>query len=217
MSEPTRNSQRPLPRLLIIDDDEDLRTQMKWALAEDYEVVLAQDRQSALKQLLAGKPAVVTLDLGLPPRPASVEEGFATLKEMLQRQPFLKVVVITGRGEKAHALEAVAQGACDFLHKPIQIEELKVVLKRATYLGGLEREYREIQMSPDQVGFQGILGASPQMDRSLYYGPKGCIERHPRSGHRGERHGQGIGRQSDPQSKSEKEWPFYSDQLRRHP
>ena len=152
------------PRLLIIDDDEDLRTQMKWALSEDYEVVLAQDRQSALKQLLAGKPAVVTLDLGLPPRPASVEEGFATLKEMLQRQPFLKVIVITGRGEKAHALAAVAEGACDFLHKPIQIEELKVVLRRAIYLCGLEREYREMQMSPDQPGFQDILGTSPQME-----------------------------------------------------
>ena len=54
-------------KLLIVDDDEDLRTQMKWALAQDYEVLLAEDRPSAAAVMRKEKPAVVTLDLGLPP------------------------------------------------------------------------------------------------------------------------------------------------------
>jgi two-component system, NtrC family, response regulator len=151
------------PRLLVVDDDEDLRTQMKWALAQDYEVVLAEDRQSALKAFQKKKPDVVTLDLGLPPLPASVEEGFATLSEILTLNPLAKIIVITGRGEKEHALKAVADGAYDFLHKPVQIDELKVVLKRAIYLAGLEQEHRDMQDELSHGGFQGMLGSSPQM------------------------------------------------------
>jgi two-component system NtrC family response regulator len=151
------------PKLLIIDDDEDLRTQMKWALAQDYEVILAEDRQSALKAFQKKKPDVVTLDLGLPPHPASVEEGFAVLSEILTVNPTAKIIVITGRGEKEHALKAVADGAYDFLQKPVEIDELKVVLKRAIYLAGLEREHREMQNGFSHGGFQGMLGSSPQM------------------------------------------------------
>ena len=150
------------PRLLIVDDDEDLRKQMKWALAAEYDVVLAEDRQSALKAFQKRKPDIVTLDLGLPPRPASVEEGFAALSEILTSSPQTKIVVITGRGEKEHALKAVADGAYDFLCKPVEIDELKVVLKRACYLTGLERERHQMQ-NGNPAGFQDIVGASPQM------------------------------------------------------
>jgi two-component system NtrC family response regulator len=150
------------PRLLIVDDDEDLRTQMKWALAEEYDVTLAEDRGSALKAFQKKRPDIVTLDLGLPPRPASVEEGFEALSEILTVDPHVKVIVITGRGEKAHAFKAVADGAYDFLSKPVEIDELKVVLRRASYLVGLEREHNEM-MSGNQPGFQDIVGASPQI------------------------------------------------------
>ena len=150
------------PRLLIVDDDEDLRTQMKWALAEEYDVTLAEDRESALKAFQKKKPDVVTLDLGLPPRPANVEEGFAVLSEILTVDPYAKIIVITGRGEKGHALRAVADGAYDFLSKPVEIDELKVMLRRASYLAGLEREHDEM-MRAVQPGFQNILGSSPQM------------------------------------------------------
>jgi two-component system NtrC family response regulator len=161
---PPELRQRPgKPRVLIVDDDEDLRTQMKWALVQDYDVVLAEDRQSALKTFQKKKPDVVTLDLGLPPHPASVEEGFAALSEILTLNPMAKIIVITGRGEKEYALKAVADGAYDFLHKPVEIDELKVVLKRAIYLAGLEREHREMQDGFSHGGFQGMLGSSPQM------------------------------------------------------
>jgi two-component system NtrC family response regulator len=160
---PTLHPVSHKPKVLIVDDDEDLRTQMKWALVQDYDVVLAEDRQSALKAFQKKKPDVVTLDLGLPPHPASVEEGFAALSEILTLNPMAKIIVITGRGEKEYALKAVADGAYDFLHKPVEIDELKVVLKRAIYLAGLEREHREMQDGLSHVGFQGMLGSSPQM------------------------------------------------------
>ena len=151
------------PKLLIVDDDEDLRTQMKWALAQEYEVFLAEDRRSALEAVRTEKVAVVTLDLGLPPWPASVEEGFATLAEVLTIDPFIKVIIATGRGEKEHALRAVAEGAYDFLYKPVEIEELKVLLKRAFYLAGLEIERQELQSRVGDESFQGILGVSQKM------------------------------------------------------
>jgi len=151
------------PRLLIVEDDESIRTQMKWALAQDYQVFLAGDRASAMEVVGREQTPVVTLDLGLPPRPAHVEEGFAALAEMLSADPFIKVIIITGRGEKEHALKAVGEGAYDFLYKPVEIDELKVVLKRAFYIASLEREHHFLQKQIGREGFEGMLGGSPQM------------------------------------------------------
>jgi len=163
--EPTSNDlhQSPKPKLLVVDDDEDLRTQMKWALANEYDVLLAEDRQSALEAARNKKVQVAILDLGLPPWPASVEEGFATLADILSIDPLVKIIIATGRGEKEHALRAVTDGAYDFLYKPVEIEELKVLLKRAFYLAGLEREHQELQSRMGEESFQGILGTSSKM------------------------------------------------------
>ncbi|MBA3037251.1 MAG: response regulator, partial [Desulfobacterium sp.] len=151
------------PKLLIVDDDEDLRTQMKWALAEEYKVFLAEDRKSALAMFKKELPPVITLDLGLPPHPAGVEEGFLTLSEILAENGQVKVVIITGRGEKENALQAVAQGAYDFFYKPIQLDELKVVIKRAFYLSQLEQEQRKLQNRLSGDSFEGMLGTCPKM------------------------------------------------------
>jgi len=151
------------PKLLIVDDDADLRTQMKWALAGDYEVLLAEDRQNALNVVSKEQPAVVTLDLGLPPLPAGVEEGFSALSDILIDYPRTKVIIITGRGEKEHALRAVGQGAYDFFYKPIEIDELKVVLRRAFYVSRIEREHRELQQRLRGDSFEGMLGTSEKM------------------------------------------------------
>ncbi len=150
-------------RLLIVDDDEDLRTQMKWALAQDYEVLLAEDRESAMAVMGAKRPAVVTLDLGLPPQPAGVEEGFAILDDIINDYREAKVIIITGRGEKEHALRAVDKGAYDFFYKPIQIDELKVVLSRAFHLAQLEREQRALRRRLSGTTFEGMLGTSQKM------------------------------------------------------
>ena len=146
----------------MVDDDEDLRSQMRWALADEFEIALAGNRQEALEQARSQPPAVVTLDLGLPPHPGGVEEGFATLDELRAEDASAKVVVITGREDRAHALRAVDQGAYDFFVKPIDVEELKVVLRRALKLHALERENRELRQQAGS-GFEGMLGTSARM------------------------------------------------------
>ncbi len=151
------------PKLLIIEDDLDLRTQMKWSLGQDYEVFQAEDRQSALEVLNKEKPPLVTLDLGLPPRSDGVEEGFRALGEMLEQDGLVKVIIITGQGEKDNALKAVDQGAYDFFCKPIRIDELKVVLSRAFHLSQLEMENRELQQRVGQEAFEEMLGTSQRM------------------------------------------------------
>jgi two-component system NtrC family response regulator len=151
------------PKLLVVEDDEALRTQMKWALAADYEVLLAEDRAKALEIFRSERLVVVTLDLGLPPHPEGVEEGFLALADMLEQDSLAKVIIITGQGEKNNALKAIGQGAYDFFCKPIQIEELKVVLNRAFYLSQLEREHQELQQRLREEAFEGMLGASPQI------------------------------------------------------
>jgi len=151
------------PKLLIVDDDEDLRTQMKWALAQDYAVILAEDRTSAIEAARVEQPAVVTLDLGLPPHPQEVGEGFLALAELLEQEPLLKVIIVTGRGEKEHALRAIGHGAYDFLSKPVQVDELKVILRRAFYLSQLEREHQELQRRLGSESVDEMLGTSPQM------------------------------------------------------
>ena len=150
------------PRLLVVDDDEDLRTQMRWALADEFEISLAGSRAEAIERAQAEHPAVVTLDLGLPPHPAGVEEGFAALEELHAADSGAKVVVITGRGDRAHALRAIDQGAYDFFVKPIDVEELKVVLRRALKLHALERENRDLRQQTASA-FEGMLGTSPRM------------------------------------------------------
>jgi two-component system NtrC family response regulator len=163
--DPTPNTLPPAqkPKLLIVEDDSSIATQMKWALAQDYEIFLAEDRPSALEILGKERPHVVTLDLGLPPYPGEVKEGFMALTEMLSQESLVKVVVITGQGEKDHALKAIGEGAYDFFCKPIQIDELKVVLNRAFYVSQLEREYRELQQQLSGESFEGMLGTSPQI------------------------------------------------------
>jgi two-component system NtrC family response regulator len=151
------------PELLIVDDDEGIRTQMKWALAQDYNVFLAEDRSTALEVFSEHHPQVVLLDLGLPPQPASPEEGFAVLSEMLSRNGLTKVIIVSGQGEKNNALQAIGAGAYDFLAKPVDLDELKIILKRTFHVAGLERQYRQLQQQIKADAFEGMLGTSPQM------------------------------------------------------
>src|SRR5215510_780381 len=95
------------PTLLIVDDDEDIRTQMKWALASDYEVLIAETRGEAVQLFSSSRPSVTLLDLGLPPRPNDPEEGLATLSLLLAADPLAKVIVVSGQSDKQNALRAV--------------------------------------------------------------------------------------------------------------
>ena len=151
------------PVLLLVDDDEAIRTQMKWALTADYEIVFAEDRAGAVENFKKKKPAVTLLDLGLPPRPTDPDEGLATLADLKALDEMTKVIVISGQGEKKNALEAVAAGAYDFLCKPVDPDELKLLLKRCIYLADLEREYRKAKENQRVTVFEDMMGTSPQM------------------------------------------------------
>jgi two-component system NtrC family response regulator len=148
------------PKLLIVDDDEEIRTQMKWGLAKTYEIFLAEDRPSAIESYQAERPLVVLLDLGLPPRPGDPEEGLAALSDLLALERLAKVIVVTGQGEKAVALRAIGGGAWDFLCKPVDMDELKLVVKRAFYVAGLDMEIRQMQQLVTGNTFEGMLGSS---------------------------------------------------------
>src|SRR5262245_16075817 len=164
------------PRVLIVDDDDELRTQMKWALTSHYDVILADDRPSALEVLKRDKPGIVTLDLGLPPSPGDTREGFLALSDMLQVDPLLKVLVVTGQDERENGIEAIGLGAYDFFCKPVNIDELKIVLDRAIRVQYLERGRRELLEQDPIDSFEGIIGESPQL-RAVF----GAIEKVSRS------------------------------------
>jgi len=143
--------------LLIVEDDEDIRTQMKWALAADYEVLMAGDRAGAVTAFTANRPTVTVLDLGLPPRPNEPEEGLALLSELLTLDSTANVIIVSGQGDKQNALRAVGAGAYDFLCKPVDIDELKLVLQRCVYVAELEREYRALQQNQRVDSFDGMI------------------------------------------------------------
>ncbi len=151
------------PKLLIVDDDPEIRTQMKWALAQTYDIVLAEDRATALTAFEAHQPSVVTLDLGLPPNPNSTEEGFAVLSTILALNKKAKVIIISGQGDKKNAMAAVGAGAYDFHCKPVELDDLKLILRRCFYVAELEREYAELQNSQQSEPFEGMLGGSAEM------------------------------------------------------
>jgi len=151
------------PTLLLVEDDEDIRTQMKWALAADYEVVVAGDQPGALAAFGVSSPLVTLLDLGLPPRPNDPDEGLATLSGLLALDPLSKVIIVSGQGDKQNALRAVGAGAYDFLCKPVQMDELKIVLQRSVYVAELEREYRATLDAQRAEVFESMLGQSAPM------------------------------------------------------
>ncbi len=147
--------------LLIVEDDDGLRTQMKWALA-DYEVLTAGDRESALRLFDKEQPPVLVLDLGLPPDANGVGEGLALLETILKRQPLTKVVVASGNEERASALTAVGLGAYDFHPKPVDPDTLRLIVQRAFYLYDLERENAQI-VGERSSPLAGIITASPKL------------------------------------------------------
>ena len=141
--------------LLIVEDDPGLQKQMRWSF-DAYETRVAGDRESALVQLRQEKPAVVTLDLGLPPDQDGASEGLAALEQILELVPDTKVIVVTGNQDRANAVKAVAMGAYDFYQKPFDPEVLRLVVERAFRLHALQQENRRLQQSQDST-MEGIL------------------------------------------------------------
>jgi len=150
------------PKLLIVEDDLGLQRQLRWAY-EGYEVLTAIDRATALDAVRAAEPAVVTLDLGLPPDPDGTSEGFATLAEILRLKPDTKVIVASGHGARESALQAIADGAWDFYAKPIDIDALGLIVARAFHVHALETENRRLATRATGTALGGMITASPEM------------------------------------------------------
>jgi two-component system NtrC family response regulator len=153
-----KDTSEPRQILLVVEDDAGLQKQLKWSL-DDYEIVFASNRAEALAALRRYEPAVVLLDLGLPPDAEGVTEGFEALKESLSLAPQTKVIVVTGNADRDNALHAVRYGAYDFYQKPIDVDVLKLVLGRAYRIAGLETENRRLVTLAEHSHIAGIVAA----------------------------------------------------------
>jgi two-component system NtrC family response regulator len=154
------------PKLLVVEDDPGLQAQLKWAY-EDFDVTVVGDRASAIAALRNDEPAVVTLDLGLPPDPDGTTEGFAILDEIMALKPDTKVIVASGHGDRSSALQAIERGAYDFYQKPIDFEEMAHIVQRAYRLHAIEAENRQLAArtsdSPQVLG--KLITCAPEMLR----------------------------------------------------
>jgi two-component system NtrC family response regulator len=152
------------PKLLIVEDDEGLQAQLKWAY-EDFDVILADTRETAVAAVRAEEPAVVTLDLGLPPDPDGTSEGFAVLEAIMAIKPDTKVIVASGHGARESALRAVEEGAYDFYQKPVDIDTLGLIVQRAYRLHQIESENRRLaeQIGDERTVLGSMITAAPEM------------------------------------------------------
>lgn len=148
--------------LLIIEDDVGLQSQLRWCF-DDFEVLMAGDREEAIMHIRRHQPAVVTLDLGLPPDPGGVSEGLATLEEILTLAPGTKIIVVTGDNDRANAVKAIALGAYDFCQKPVEPEILSLIVNRAHHVNELEQENIKLQQNQSKTPLNGIIATSPEM------------------------------------------------------
>src|SRR5215831_1718804 len=157
-------------RVLIVDDEESIRNQLRWGLADEYDVSTAGTAAEARDALRRNPPGVVTLDVTLSPQGGPAEEGMRLLDEIVDRYPFTKVVMVTGNDRRENALAAIRRGAVDWYAKPIQLEELKVILRRALHILAIERA-----QEPERLGarrYHRLIGESEAM-RKVY----GLIQR----------------------------------------
>ena len=152
--------------ILIVDDDNGIRKQLKWGLETDYKVLLAEDGRKALELFKQHEPKVVSLDLGLPPDAYGASEGLRVLEEVLAAGKNTKVIVVSGNEDRSNALAAVGLGAYDFCQKPIELDTLKIILQRAFHLAELEAENRRLQESRagGKASMEGLFGQCPQME-----------------------------------------------------
>ncbi|HBV20952.1 MAG TPA: PEP-CTERM-box response regulator transcription factor [Nitrosomonas sp.] len=151
---------REKKKLLIIEDDLGLQKQLRWNF-DNYEVSVASDRESALTKVRRHEPAVITMDLGLPPDPDGASEGLATLQQILAMAPDTKIIVLTGNQNHAYALKAIEMGAYDFHQKPFDPEMLKLVAERAFYLHTIQQENRRLSLTQSNSPIDGLITRDP--------------------------------------------------------
>ena len=150
--------------VLVVDDDERLRKQVHWALKDSYRILQAEDRPQTHQIIEQAPVDLVLLDLRLPPAVDTPEEGMKTLEEIGRVKPGIKVIVITADKKEETCLRAINNGAYDYFSKPFDLEEMRIVLKRALFRQNLEREIQHLRL-PSEEGdkFANIVGKSEPM------------------------------------------------------
>ncbi len=149
-------------KILLVDDEENILKHMRSALEPDYQVLTSSMEGEARCMFEAEKPAVVTLDLALDPHNPADLGGMRLLEHFLFKEPSTRAIVVTGNDNDQNALRAVRLGAFDYYAKPVRLEELKVMIKRACYIHELHRRaHQDVQTVGD--GFLGMVGRSKKM------------------------------------------------------
>jgi two-component system, NtrC family, response regulator len=150
------------PKLLIVEDDEGLCSQYRWAFPA-CDLLMTHNRAQATAAAQKERPPVAIVDLGLPPDPDGVSEGFATIETLVRQLPETKVIVATSHGDREHALRAIGSGAYDFCEKPMDIALLRTIVERALRLHELEEENRRLAEAPAPSPIKQIVTSSESM------------------------------------------------------
>jgi two-component system NtrC family response regulator len=149
------------PILLIVEDDAGLQSQLRWHF-DQYETIVADNRQDAIAALRLHEASVIIQDLGLPPDEDGVDEGFKCIQDILRISPNSKVIVMTGKTDRDNALRAVAMGAYDFYQKPVDPNTLDLIVQRAFHIHELEDYNRRLSLS-QQEPLEGLITNDPQL------------------------------------------------------
>jgi DNA-binding response OmpR family regulator len=118
------------PRILIVDDDVAITQQLFWTLCDDYEVMTANDLQSAVRRATIYEPEIAILDMHLPPVTDSPEVGLRILGYIKDRFPYSRVLVISSGADEEIQRACLANGADGFLDKPFEVEQLLATVRR---------------------------------------------------------------------------------------
>jgi DNA-binding NtrC family response regulator len=149
-------------KLLIVDDEKHIREGLEKALTMDgYEVELASDGQVAMDLITEGDIDLVITDLKMPNL-----SGEELMKETIERFPYLPVIILTGHGTIENAVEAMRNGAYDYITKPLNIDKLSIIVKRALENSSLKRQNRELlNQLRKRYSFESIIGKSAPMKK----------------------------------------------------
>jgi two-component system, NtrC family, response regulator len=151
------------PKILLVDDEENILKQMRWALEPDYDVLTISDEGEAMSSFEKERPAVVTLDLSLNPHNPADLGGMRLLEQILSQEPSTRAIVVTGNDDEKNALRAVRLGAFDYYAKPIRLEELKVIIRRAFHIHQLQQKVQQNDSTFVDGGFHRMVGTSKSM------------------------------------------------------
>jgi DNA-binding NtrC family response regulator len=155
--------------VLVVDDHENVRKQLYWALEDNYRVIEADSRARALAIVEQEPLDVVLCDLRMPPNQQDITEGLAILEAVRKFNPLLPVIVITGDEDRETALKVVQRGAYDLFYKPFNVAEVEIIVRRAAQHYLLEKDNLNLRSELRRSGDwqEGIVGSSPVLRRVM--------------------------------------------------